>query len=145
MIGSFITTFLLVHHVLWRVFEKTSSHPGDSVPLLPRFGALWLLAFPKTKSPLKGKRFQTNNGIQGNMMGQLIAIGTIVWGPNVLTLNGSEVSLFYVQCFLYLVFSSINVSIFHMTWLVLSGQPSYTWIIEVAEVERWIWGEIYWC
>ena len=30
-------------------FSETSNHPGDSVPLQPRFGALWLLAFPKTK------------------------------------------------------------------------------------------------
>ena len=32
-----------------KTFGKTSNHPGDSVPLQPRFGALWLLAFPKTK------------------------------------------------------------------------------------------------
>ena len=30
-------------------FGKTSNHPGDSAPLQPRFGALRLLAFPKTK------------------------------------------------------------------------------------------------
>ena len=30
-------------------FVGTSNHPGDSTPLQPRFGALWLLAFPKTK------------------------------------------------------------------------------------------------
>ena len=35
----------------------------------------------------------------------------------VTTLKGTEVSLSYVQCFLYLVPSSINVSIFHITWL----------------------------
>ena len=32
-------------------------------------------------------------------------------------LKGTEVSLSYIQCFLYLVSSSINVSIFHSTWL----------------------------
>ena len=32
-------------------------------------------------------------------------------------LKGTEVSLSYVQCFLYLVSSSINVSIFHIAWL----------------------------
>ena len=32
-------------------------------------------------------------------------------------LKGTEGSLFYVQCFLYLVSCSINVSIFHITWL----------------------------
>ena len=30
-------------------FGETTNHPGDSAPLQPRFGALWLLAFPKTK------------------------------------------------------------------------------------------------
>ena len=29
-------------------FGETSDHPGDSAPLQHRFGALWLLAFPKT-------------------------------------------------------------------------------------------------
>ena len=33
------------------------------------------------------------------------------------TLKGTEMSLSYVHCFLYLVSSSINVSIFHITWL----------------------------
>ena len=34
---------------LLQFFDKTSNHPGDSAPLQPRFGALPLLAFPKTK------------------------------------------------------------------------------------------------
>ena len=33
------------------------------------------------------------------------------------TLKGTEALLSYVQCFLHLVSSSINVSIFHITWL----------------------------
>ena len=33
------------------------------------------------------------------------------------TLKGTEVSLSYVRCFLYLVSSSVNVSIFHSAWL----------------------------
>ena len=32
------------------------------------------------------------------------------------TLKGTEVSLSYAQSFVYLVSSSINVSIFHITW-----------------------------
>ena len=40
-------------------FGKTSNHPGDSAPLQPRFGALRLLAFPKTKNHLwKGRDFR---------------------------------------------------------------------------------------
>ena len=33
------------------------------------------------------------------------------------TLKRSEASLSYVQCSLYVVSSSINVTIFHITWL----------------------------
>ena len=33
------------------------------------------------------------------------------------TLKGTEVSLYYVQCFLYLLSSSINASVFHNIWL----------------------------
>ena len=36
----------------------------------------WL--FPKLKSPLRGKIFQTVNEIQENMMGQLMGIGRTV-------------------------------------------------------------------
>ena len=66
--------------------------------------------FPKLKSPLKGKRFQTTEEILESMTGQLMVIGTTVWSPKVSTLKGTEASLFYGQCFLYLVCSSINVS-----------------------------------
>ena len=49
--GSFITTMhLLIHHISCRAFfGEISNHSGDSAPLEPRFGALRLLAFPKTK------------------------------------------------------------------------------------------------
>ena len=74
VMGSFIMkTCLLMHHILCRDFGSTSNHPGDSAPLQPRFGALWLLACPKTKSP-----FQTIDETQENMTGQLMTIGRIV-------------------------------------------------------------------
>ena len=72
---------------------------------------------PKLKSPLKGKTFQTVAEIQENTTGQLMAIERTVCSPKVPTLKGTEASLSCVQCFLYLVSSSINVSIFHITWL----------------------------
>ena len=75
----------------------------------------WL--FPKLKSPLKGKRFQTVNKIQENITGQLIASGRTVWGPKIPTLKGTETSSSYIQCFLYLVPSTINISNFHVTFL----------------------------
>ena len=93
-------------------FGETSNHPGDSAPLQPKF---WL--FSKLKSPLKGKRFQTIKEIQENTTGQLMGTGRPVWGPKVPTLTGTEMSLSYVQCFLYFISSKITVSIFHITWL----------------------------
>ena len=50
-------------------------------------------------------------------MGQLMANGKTMWGTKVTTLKGTKVPLSCVQCFLDLVTSSINVSIFHSTWL----------------------------
>ena len=85
------------------IFGETSSHPGDSAPLQPRFGALQLLAFPKNKITFEWKRFQTILEIQENTTGQLMVPGRTVLGPKVPALKGTEVSLFYVQCFLYLL------------------------------------------
>ena len=99
----FMKGFLAKHQII------QVTHSPDLVPW-----DFWF--FPKLKSPLEGKRFHTTNEIQANMMEQLMAIGRTVWGPKVPTLKGTEVSLFYVQCFLYLV-SSVNVSIFHITEL----------------------------
>ena len=85
------------------IFDWTSDHPGHSAPLQTRLGTLWLLAFPKLKSLFKGKRFQTIDESQENIMGQLMAIGRTVWGPKAAALKGTEVSLSYIQCFLYLL------------------------------------------
>ena len=98
-------------------FSETSNYASDSALLQPRLGTLWLLAFPKTKITLKGKRFQTIYEVQENTTGQLMAIGRTVWSSKMTTLKGTEMSLSYIQWFLYLVSSSINVSIFHITWL----------------------------
>ena len=37
------------------IFCETSNHPGDSAPLQPTFGPLWLLAFPQTKTTIESK------------------------------------------------------------------------------------------
>ena len=103
-----LTWSFLAKHQIMQVIQ-----PHYSPDLVPC--DFWL--FPKLKSLLKGKRFQTVNEIQENTMGQLMATGRTVWGPKVPPLKGTEASLSYVQCFLYLVSSSINVSIFHSTWL----------------------------
>ena len=118
VIGSFImTTCLLMHHVLCSFLAKHQmtqvTQPLYSPDLAPC--DFWL--FPKLKSLLKSKRFQTVKEIQENKTGQLMAIGRTVWGPKVPTLKGTEATLSYVQCLLSLGSSSINISIFHITWL----------------------------
>ena len=100
--------------VKYRITQVTQ--PPYSPDLVPC--DFWL--FPKLKSTLKGTGFKTINEIQENMMGQLMAIGRTVGGPKVPSLKGTEGSLSYVQCFLNLVCSSINVSIIAHGWM-LSG------------------------
>ena len=103
-------------------FCETSNHSGDSAPLQPRFGVLWLLAFLKTKTTFERKEISDHHRWdQENMTGQLMAIGRTVWGPEVSTLKATEVLLSCIQCFLYLV-SSINVSFFshHMVGYILN-------------------------
>ena len=92
---------LLVKHRITQVIQ-----PPYSPNLVPC--SFWL--FPKLKSPLKGKQFQTVDKIQEDRMGQLKAIGRTVWSAKMPTLKGTKASLSYVQCFLYLVSCSINVS-----------------------------------
>ena len=50
-------------------FGQTSNHPGDSATLQPRFGALQLLAFPKTKITFEREEIQMAGEIRGNMTG----------------------------------------------------------------------------
>ena len=74
---------------------------------------LWF--FPKLKSPLKGKRFQMVNEIQENMTRQFMAT-ELYEIPRCLLWRELRLH-YYVQYFFYLLSSSINVSIFHITWL----------------------------
>ena len=116
VIGSFITTMrLLMHHISCRVFGKTSNHPDDSGPLQPRFGTVWLLAFPKTKITFErdeisdcqwdsGKYNRAADGDWENCVRSQGAYFEGDWGIVVL-------------CTVFLGSSSINVSTFHITWL----------------------------
>ena len=96
----------LAKHQITQVTQ--SPYSPDLVP-----GNFWL--FPRLKSSLKGKRFQTVDEIQENLRGQLMVIGRTVLGPKVPTLKGNEASLSYVQYFLYLVSSSVNVYFSYFT------------------------------
>ena len=108
-----VQRFFVKHEIT----EVTQPHYSpDLVPC-----DFWL--FLKLKSPLRGKRFQTINEIQENTIGQLMAIGRTGWCPKMPTLKGPETSLSCVQCFLYLVSSSINASVV-LHGQILSAQTS---------------------
>ena len=88
---------IMSHAVFWPNIKSPRwlSLPTGLVPC-----DFWF--FPKLKSPLKGKRFQTVDEVPEKMTGQLMAIVRTLWGPKVPTLKGTEASLSYVQYFLYL-------------------------------------------
>ena len=103
-------------------FGKTSNYPGDSALLQPRFGTLWLLAFPQTKITFEreeisdhwwdsGKYNGAANGDWENCVRSQGAYFEGDWGV-------------IVQCFLYLQ----EMSLFFIThgWIP-SGQTSYIW------------------
>ena len=54
---------------LMQFFGETSNHPGDSAPLQPRFGALRLLAFPKTKSTFEREEISDHQWDSGKYNG----------------------------------------------------------------------------
>ena len=97
-------------------FGETWNHPSDSAPLHPRFGALWLLAFPQTKITFEREEISDHHWDSG----KYDRAADADWENHVRSqgayFEGDWGVLSYVQCFLYLV-SSINVSVFHMTWL----------------------------
>ena len=118
MTGSFLTaSCLLTHHISCRVFGWNIKSPRCLSPTTAQIGAPVTSCFSQIKITFKSKRFWTIDEIWEISTGQLMAIGKTLWGSKVPISKGTEVSLSYVQCFLYLVSSSINVSIFHITWL----------------------------
>ena len=98
-------------HLMQSVLAKHQITQDTQSPYSPDFVLCDFWLFPKLKSPLKGKRFQTIIEIQENMTGQLMVIGKIVWGPKVPTSKGIVAScpayniscIFFSEClhFLY--------------------------------------------
>ena len=76
-----------VSHLVQSFFAKYQIAQVTQCCYSPDMSSCNFWLFPKPKSPLKVKRFQTINEILENMMGQLMAIGRTVWGPRVPTLK----------------------------------------------------------
>ena len=63
-------------HLMQSFLAKHQTTQVTQPPYIPELVPRDFWLFPKLKSPLKGKRYQTINEIQENMMGQLMAIST---------------------------------------------------------------------
>ena len=107
-----------MYHILCRIFGKTSNHPSDATPLQSRFGTLQILTLPKTEITFEREDISDcqwnsgkfpDEGADENWENCVRFEGTYF--------EGDWVILSYVQCLLYLVSYSINISIFHSTWL----------------------------
>ena len=97
-------------------FGETSNHPGGSgPPLQPRFGALWLLAFSNTKINFEMEEISDHWWDSGKDDGAADGAWENCVRSQGAYFEGTVASLSYVQCFLYLASSSINVSFsYHM-------------------------------
>ena len=116
VIGSFIKTMHpLMHHIPCRVFWWNVKFPRRLSPLQPKFGTLWLLDFPQTKITFEKEEISDHqwdsvkyNGVaDGDWESCMRSQGAYCegdWGTMFLV---SVVS----------ISSSVNVSIFHITWL----------------------------
>ena len=96
-------------------FWETSNHPGDLACLQPRFGALWLLAFPKTKITFEREEISDcwwdsgkyDRAADGNWENCVRSQGAYFEGDWAII----------VICTMFLVSYSITVPIFHSLWL----------------------------
>ena len=86
----------ITFHVVQSFLAKFQITQVTQLPYSPDLVPCNFWLFPKLKSPLKGNRFQTIDEIQETTMGQLMAIRRTVWGPEVPTVKGTEVSLSHV-------------------------------------------------
>ena len=79
VISSFITTMCpLMHHVSCSFLMKYQITQVTQPPYSPDLVPCDFWLFPKLKSPLKGRRFQTIHEFQENTVGQLMATGRTV-------------------------------------------------------------------
>ena len=78
------------------IYTETSNRPGDSASLQPRFGALWLLAFPKTKITFEREEISDRRWDSGKY-DRAADSNWEKWGPKVLTRYNVSCTLYLLQ------------------------------------------------
>ena len=79
---------------------KTPYYPDDSAPLQPRFGVLWLLAFPKAKITFEREDFRLSKRFRKIRQGSWGQLGELYEVPRCLLWRGLR-----HQCPVYIEFS----------------------------------------
>ena len=115
--GFLMTTHPLMHLASYRVFWGNIKSSRWHSPLQTRFGALWLLAFPQTKITFEREEISDHQWVSGKL--DRAADGD--W-ENCVRSQGAYFEGDWGIIILYTMFlvslsSSVNISIFHMTWL----------------------------
>ena len=95
-------------------FGKTLNHPDDSAPLQPRFGTLQLLCFPQTKITFEREEISDRRWLKKMQRGHWWRLGELYEVPRCLLWKDWGI---IVLCTMFLISSSINGSIFHVTCL----------------------------
>ena len=124
--GSFVMTTGPLMHRFVQFFCETSNRPGDSAPLLPRFGARRLLAFPKIKITFEREEiFRPLMRFRNVSWGSWWRLGELCEVPRCLLWRGlrHHCPMNNVSCILYLLQEMSLFFILH-GWIP-SGQTSY--------------------
>ena len=103
-------------------FGQISNYTGDSVPLQSRFGALWLLAFPKTR----GRDFRPSVRFRKIRRGSWWRLGELCEVPRCLLWRGlrCHFPLYNVSCVL---FNKCLIFLHHMAGFLLESPPIWKW------------------
>ena len=98
-------------------FAETSDHPGNSALLQSRFVALWLLAFPKTKTTFEREEISDCQWNSGKYNGAADSYWENCERSQGAYFEGDWGVIVLCTMFLVSYTSSINVFTFHITWL----------------------------
>ena len=119
------------------VIGKTSHHPGLSAPLQPRFGSLWLLAFPKAKIAVDGEEICEYDGHTVHKLNQrrLTANWLPPWESDCSRLH-NKVSSDWMQSYVKATWPVLKI--FKMAGY-FPDRPHITWFIVMSKilVECW--------
>ena len=119
---------------LMKFFGEASNHPGESASLQPRFGALWHLAFPKTKITFEGEEISNHWWDSGKYDGA----ADDNW-ENCVRSQGA----YFEGGWGVIVLCTVSLQwmpVFHITWL----DTFWTDLVYLSPLSSWVYSGV-WC